>query len=503
MCLNNSIAMQDRLTRNNTLQHEQLELNYNVNDSCDYVDNIDHLATEPTDLSLIQWNTRGLMGKLATIHDLLRLKDNQRQIDICLLSETWLTDQSQSMVDIPGYQLICKNRENRKGGGVGVLVSKHLKVRERTDLTDATISTENCFVEVMSKNGNIIVGSLYRPPNTDELVFLEFIKRILAASKSEKKELILGMDHNLNLLQSHRHHNTEKFLDLVLKYTCLPTISKPSRITKNSATLIDNIFISRGLQNDYDSGLIVNDASDHLPCYLRVAGVMPGLREPVKIEFRKINDSAISGIKTELDRINWSCLNDLSTDNSFNYFHDVITSSLDKHAPSQSLKRSIKKQQTLYRKTLKSSCSDIDRTKYLNYRKILTKLKRSCKKDYYSKKCLDFKSDSKKLWRLINKAMKKTSDKTSIIDCIKTNKIMEYRGSVIRETFAEYFANVGKNFANSIPNSKKSIDSYIEKIIPCHNSMFMNPTHELEIKDILSKLPSKTSSGFDAISNKL
>ena len=37
MCLNNSIAMQDRLTKNNTLQHEQLELNYNVNDSCDYV----------------------------------------------------------------------------------------------------------------------------------------------------------------------------------------------------------------------------------------------------------------------------------------------------------------------------------------------------------------------------------------------------------------------------------------------------------------------------------
>ena len=80
---------------------------------------------------------------------------------------------------------------------------------------------------------------------------------------------------------------------------------------------------------------------------------------------------------------------------------------------------------------------------------------------------------------------------------------MEYRGPVIRETFAEYFANVGKNFANSIPDSKKSIDNYIEKIIPCYNSMFLNPTHEIEIKDILSKLPSKTSSGFDAISNKL
>ena len=272
-----------------------------------------------------------------------KLKDNQRQIDICLLSETWLTDRSQSMVDIPGYYLICKNRETRKGGGVGVLVSKHLKVRERPDLTDTTISTENCFVEVMGKNGNIIVGSLYRPPNTDELVFLEFIKRILAISKSEKKELILGMDHNLDLLQSHRHHNTEKFLDLVLRYNCLPTISKPSRITKNSATLIDNIFISKGLQNDYDSGLIINDASDHLPCYLRVAGVMPGLREPVKIEFRKINDSAISGIKTELDRINWSCLNELNTDDSFNYFHDANHVKPGQACPSQN-KNNLKRQ---------------------------------------------------------------------------------------------------------------------------------------------------------------
>ena len=197
----------------------------------------------------------------------------------------------------------------------------------------------------------------------------------------------------------------------------------------------------------------------------------------------------------------------------------MITSSLDKHAPvktktilkgkidepwiSQSLKRSITKQQTLYRKTLKPSCKDTDRTKYLNYRQILTKLKRSCKKNYYSQKCLDFKSDSKKLWRLINKAMKKNSDKTSIIDCIRTNKIMEYRGSVIRETFAKYFATVGKNFANAIPDPKKSIESYIEKIIPCQNSMFMNPTHELEIKDLLTKLPAKTSSGFDAVSNKL
>ena len=43
-----------------------------------------------------------------------------------------------------------------------------------------------------------------------------------------------------------------------------PLINKPSRITNHSATLIDNIF-SNAFGISHNSGIVVNDLSDHLP----------------------------------------------------------------------------------------------------------------------------------------------------------------------------------------------------------------------------------------------
>ena len=64
------------------------------------------------------------------------------------------------------------------------------------------------------------------------------------------------MDHNLDLLKSHKHIGTAKFLEHILEYGYLPLITKSSRITKTSATLIDNIIISQGLQGDFDSSIL-------------------------------------------------------------------------------------------------------------------------------------------------------------------------------------------------------------------------------------------------------
>ena len=58
---------------------------------------------------------------------------------------------------------------------------------------------------------------------------------------------------------------TQNFLNCLLENDMLPTITRPSRITHNTAALIDNIFVSSGLYRDFDSALILNDMSDHLP----------------------------------------------------------------------------------------------------------------------------------------------------------------------------------------------------------------------------------------------
>ena len=99
------------------------------------------------------------------------------------------------------------------------------------------------LIEIQAKNSKqIIVGSLYRPPNTTECSLVDDLNE-LSHKVKQKKEMILGMDHNLNLLKSSEHKLTLKSLDCLLEQDILPTIMRPTRITKNVATLIDNICV--------------------------------------------------------------------------------------------------------------------------------------------------------------------------------------------------------------------------------------------------------------------
>ena len=88
---------------------------------------------------------------------------------------------------------------------------------------------------------------MYHPPNTDSTNFRITINTISSTSLKEKKEIILGMDHNLDLLKSGTHKQTQLFFMDLLEKNIYPTITRLTRICQNTATLINNIFVSRDL----------------------------------------------------------------------------------------------------------------------------------------------------------------------------------------------------------------------------------------------------------------
>ena len=63
--------------------------------------------------------------------------------------------------------------------------------------------------------------------------------------------------------------NTSNYVDLLLDNELLPLIVLPSRISDKTATIIDHI--STNIKDDnYNTGLLINDISDHFPVfYLR------------------------------------------------------------------------------------------------------------------------------------------------------------------------------------------------------------------------------------------
>ena len=84
---------------------------------------------------------------------------------------------------------------------------------------------------------------------------------------------------------------------MTLDNSLLPVITEPTRISKTSATLLDNIFISEKLQTDYSSSILLGDLSDHLLCYLEIADFSISKKEVRKITKRKLNKDNLNKIK--------------------------------------------------------------------------------------------------------------------------------------------------------------------------------------------------------------
>ena len=93
--------------------------------------------------------------------------------------------------------------------------------------------------------------------------------------------------------------------------------------------------------------------------------------------------------------------------------------------------------------------------------------------------------------------------KAHMIECLKVGNLLQYGPHEITKSFCDHFANVGKTYAEKLKPSRVLVETYIKDISHLNKSMFMNPTDTQEISSLIRLLPSKTSSGFDDISNIL
>ena len=102
---------------------------------------------------------------------------------------------------------------------------------------------ESLFVEITVPNGkNVIIATVYRPPNHNLVLFLEkFNQIIFNISKSNKECYIMG-DYNIDMFHLNEHSPTQEFVDSLFSHMFYPLINRPTCITAHSATLIDNIF---------------------------------------------------------------------------------------------------------------------------------------------------------------------------------------------------------------------------------------------------------------------
>ena len=112
--------------------------------------------------------------------------------------------------------------------------------------------------------------------------------------------LVIGLDHNMDFLKSTNHVNTQNFLEIILENNLIPTITRPTRITQTSATLIDNILVSSEQIGSIRSSICIDNMSDHLPCVTILQNTLMTGKEPVTVHTRTLDKRSINRLTTEL-----------------------------------------------------------------------------------------------------------------------------------------------------------------------------------------------------------
>ena len=477
---------------------------FSMSDHCEYVES-DTNYTPNRGLSVLHLNVRSLVRKL----DEIKLLLNKINPDIVAICETHLHKNNEGMCTIANYSFVNLNRPSGRGGGLCLYIKNCYDFVVNNSFTTTTPHVESLFVNVNINQVNHLVGEIYRIPNTPESSFMNFMEKI--ADQSNTKNVIVCTDQNMDLLKI-QNSNIVKLVDLLTEKHLVPTITKPTRVTKSTATLIDNIYLSENLYRNIESKILIDDLSDHYPCLLNLGSRKQKLCDKV-IRGRNLCQDNVDKVCNYLSCFNWSNLQMFKSSEAFEMFEKVLTNSLDLYMPVRDRIIKPKKQikEAWVTKGILSSVSkckklfyqyksgDIEESCYKNYRNNLNRIKRAAKAKFYNDQFVKHIGNAKKSWFVLNTLLGRISDKSTCPSYIMVNgkKITDVK-QVCHE-FNNYFGNVGKTYHDRVLPSKKSYADYLKS--RSDSDFSFGSVLDSDVLSVIRSLKNKFSSGNDGLSN--
>ena len=405
-------------------------------------------------------------------------------------------------------------------GGVAIYIKSNYNFIERDDIAiNIPGIFESIFIQVISATPNIIIGEIYRVPNTNETQTIQMYNNIVQHIQNFNGNIIFGTDQNFDYIKIENHKNVEDLLSLFLTSGLIPTITKPTRITHSTATLIDNIYISTKFGPKINSGILCEDISDHLPVITCIGKRKTKFKNaPLTLKKRDITENSISNIANALKIRDWNYLEHLDINEAYSKFSAEFNKIIDINAPEKTITipphriirdpwmikglincaRNLNK---LYTKKLSKPNTHPDYIIYTKYRNTYNKIKRTSRQQYYDNLLQNYKHDIRKTWRVINNLIGKTNEKNTISESFEIDGINITNKDKIANEFCNFFTNIGLKYANDIPNSIHRYDHYLKN--KNNTNMFMAPTDQNEIIRMIDLLKRKHSSGHDNISSAL
>ena len=441
-------------------------------------------ASKQKGFSIFHCNIRSLEKNKALLHDILSTVKSVP--DIIAISETKINENTSANLNIPGYAFVNVNSKTR-AGGVGMYVSNELEFSRRNDLDISDDGIESCWIELArTAQKNVVIGCVYRHPKGNRELFHNILKKQLEQLNTKGHEVLVVGDLNENLLKYNEDKQTSEYLDMLLTLGFMPIITKPTRITDHTATLIDHIYTNMP-EKLMKSGLCLADISDHLPIFCTIANTLPTNNEPRFFrDFRHFNEDAYH---QDLLAVDFKTLISNDVNESISTILDNLRAITDRHAPlrkaskrqrkrlerpwiSKAIMHSIKQKQKLVKTHLYST----DPRKVKEYKAYSNKLNRiihAAKKNYFSEQFELNKESIKNTWKLISQVIstKEVNTQHTIKKLLRDNRIYVDKQSIC-DQLNNHFINVGNDLADKLPKHDIDPSVYLDRTMTANSFMF-------------------------------
>ena len=443
-------------------------------------------------------NVRSLRNKTSAFSDFVLSND----LDIVGVTETWLRpSDTQGLMDEitpAGFQLHQVPRENKKGGGVAVLV------RNDIDSVRCQIDRWETFKHITVKlsdrqSSQLLVHVIYRPPSTSKSRFIEEFNSFMeAAALSPHENIILG---DVNIQLDSQNCWTENFNTVLLDFDFIQHVSTPTHIQGH---ILDVLCTSKSLTSSVHHH--VNDGiSDHLAVFFTTTfPVKNSCRVKwLKIrKLRKINKTEFMSdiVNSELIQAPYKTASLLS----HQYFH-TLRNILDKHAPVHECKTpqhvnkgfinseilAAKRRKRKLEREWRKDNSAINRSRYRAAVNHFNRLVECAKTKHYSDMVRETEDNPKALWNSIKKVLHRLP-KMVLPDYTTMNSLVNTFGRYFADKIAKLRSGLLSTDADppvssSYKNKFVSFRTMSEEEVPDHSILFNCLQHWYGIDGVVLK----------------
>jgi Reverse transcriptase (RNA-dependent DNA polymerase) len=453
------------------------------------------------DLVIIHQNIRSMRKNFDNF--LCQIESELKHIDVIILTEIYIKENEKSKYNLPNFELFINPRNTNKAGGLICYVKDNIECKE------CNINFTNAEIIRIKINNNLIINAIYRPPNSNKLMFIKELKDKMLKNEDTNNSLIIG-DINLNLFDQTETHIC-KYEDKMSKYSHKKLLYYPTReefrLDKLSSTLIDHIYFK--YEKDYDpikSFVVETKITDHymIGCIIENKNVQNNHQNVTdfKINYKKLNrlisnfnwevfckyegaNEIYLNVKEKLECFKSQCIEEK--------YNTKGGSKRDKSWCSEKIKICIYMRDRLFRKSKNSPNVTAYREEYKKYRNKVNQLIKNAKIEYYTKKFNNNISNVKKTWEILNNLLGK--EVNNIDSIIIKHMSGLYNLNDIVENFAKYFIESVDKIVNNCPI--KLCEQIIET--PAQQSMFLPKLTCTDTKNILDLLDKNKGPGVDGI----